>query len=302
MGLLLFLTTLFWAGSYVFVPSLIKKSVTEFGNQIGYDISYQDLSLSPLRLRVEIDDLHLAKNRGNNLLGLKKLVVSLKWSRILMGEFGLDEVVLEEPRILLEKNVAKGTSAQAAIWNWQELIHAVEKNLPPTDPKEAKKPTKISIEQLLVNEASFTLLDTSSRLKEELKSFSIKLLKVANYDKNGVVSGIRAQYDFNLGSLQLLIPGINKMIAFDHVTIAGGLDNPTPGSLGAQLDLKLDEGSLRSRWVFNTVSKAIDGKIKVENIALAPIVGLLPANKELTAKSGSMNADLLVKLGADDNT
>ena len=121
VGLLLFLTTLFWAGSHVFVPSLIKKSVTEFGNQIGYDISYQDLSLSPLRLRVEIDDLHLAKNRGNNLLGLKKLVVSLKWSRILMGEFGLDEVVLEEPRILLEKNVAKGTSAQAAIWNWQEL-------------------------------------------------------------------------------------------------------------------------------------------------------------------------------------
>jgi len=301
VGLLLILTTLFWAGSHLFVPSLIKKSLAQYGNQIGYDIDYQNLSLSPLRLRVEIDGLHLAKNRGNDLLGLKKLVVSLKWSRLLIGEFGLDEVLLEEPRILLEKNITKGASPQAAVWNWQEFIRAVEKNLPPTDPKDAKKATKISIEQLLVNQASFTLIDTSSRLKEELKSFSIKLLKVANYDKNGVVSGIRAQYDFNLGSLQLLIPGVNKMIAFDHVTIAGGLDNPTPGSLGAQLDLTLDEGSLRSRWDFNTVSKAIDGKIKVENIALAPIVGMLPANKELTAKSGLMNADLLVKLGVDDS-
>ena len=110
------------------MPSMIKKSLAQYGDQIGYDIGYQDLSLSPLRLRVEINGLHLAKNRGNNLLGLKKLVVSLKWSRILMGEFGLDEVLLEEPRILLEKNVAKGASPQAALWNWQELIHAVEKH------------------------------------------------------------------------------------------------------------------------------------------------------------------------------
>ena len=130
VGLLLILTTLFWAGSHLFVPSLIKKSLAQYGNQIGYDIDYQNLSLSPLRLRVEIDGLHLAKNRGNNLLGLKKLVISLKWSRILMGEFGLDEVLLEEPRILLEKNITKGASPQAAVWNWQEFILAVEKNLP----------------------------------------------------------------------------------------------------------------------------------------------------------------------------
>ncbi len=299
VSLLLVLTTLFWAGAHLFVPGFVKKSVAEYGDKIGYDIAYQDLSLSPLRLRVEIDGLHLAKNGGNSLLQFQKLLVSLKWTKLAIGEIGFDEIALQEPKLLVEKRVIKGGSAETALWNWQEFIRAVEKSLPPSDPKEVKKPTKISIDQLVVNSASLSLIDATSNLQEQLKPFSMKLLKVANYDKNGVVSGARGQYDFNLGSLQLLIPGVNKTIAFNRVTIAGGLDNPSPGALGLQFDLQLDQGNLRSHWDLNTISKAIDGKINIENISLVPIVSMLPANKELTAQSGLMNANLTVKLGAD---
>ena len=295
----LLLAAIFWLSAHLLVPGLLKKSVEQYGNQIGYDIAYQDLSISPLRLRAEIDGLHLSKNGGNKLLEFKKLVVSLRWTKLVIGELGLDEILIDEPKLLLEKRALNGKSTQTALWNWQELIHAVEKNLPPADPKAVKKPLKISVDELLVNAASLQLTDTSTNLKEELKPFSIKLLKVANYDKTGVVSGVRGQYDFNLGSLQLLIPGINKTIAFNHVAIAGGLDNSSPGSLGAQFDLKLDEGSLRSRWDLNTASKVIDGKMQIESLSLAPIIAMLPANKELTAKSGLMNADLMVKLGPD---
>ena len=295
----LLLAAIFWASAHLFIPGFVKKSVAEYGNQIGYEIAYQDLSLSPLRLRMEIEGLHLAKNGGNHLLHFKKLVVSLRWTKLLMGEVGLDEILLDEPKLLVEKRAGKDKSPQSAAWNWQEFIRAVEKNLPPADSKEAKRPLKISVDQLEVNSATFSLIDATANLKEELKPFSMKLFKVANYDKNGLVSGVRGQYDFNLGSLQLLIPGINKTIAFNRVTIAGGLDNPSPGALGLQLDLQLDQGSLRSHWDLNTISKAIDGKISIENVSLAPIISMLPASKELTAQSGLMNADLLVKLSAD---
>jgi hypothetical protein len=298
-GSLLVLATLFWAGSHLLLPGFVKKSVAQYGDQIGYDIDYQDLSISPLRLRIEIDGMHLAKDGGKKLLEFKKLAVSFKWTSLVLGELGLDEIVLDKPKLLIEKGMNNGKSTQAALWNWQEFIRAVEKNLPPTNPKEVKTPIKISVDRLLVNGASMSLIDASSDFKEELKPFSVKLLQVANYDKNGVVSGVRGQYDFNLGSLQLLIPGINKTIAFNHVSIAGGLNNPSPGSLGAQLDFKLDDGSLRSYWDVNTLSKAIDGKITIENLSIAPIVSLLPANKDLLANSGLMNADLAVKLGAD---
>jgi hypothetical protein len=296
-GLFILIAALFWLGSHLLLPGLIKKSLTEYGNKIGYEISYQDLSLSPLRLRVELDGLHLAKEGGSKLLEFKKLAITLKWTKLAIGELGFDEILLEEPKVLVEKSLTKGMHAGS--WNWQELIAAVEKAMPATDPKELKKPLKISIDEFIVSSASLSLVDDSSKLKESLNPFTMKLLDVANYDKDGLVTGVRGQYDFNLGALQLLIPGINKTIAYRHVAIAGGLDNPQPGNLGAQLNLKLDDGEIRSHWDFNTSSKSVNGKLEIRNLATAPIVALLPANKELIGTSGLMNADLIVKIGGE---
>ncbi|WP_237767780.1 DUF748 domain-containing protein [Polynucleobacter sp. MWH-Adler-W8] len=296
-GLFILIAALFWLGSHLLLPGLIKKSLTEYGNKIGYEISYQDLSLSPLRLRVELDGLHLAKEGGSKLLEFKKLAITLKWTKLAIGELGFDEILLEEPKVLVEKSLPKGMHAGS--WNWQELIAAVEKAMPATDPKELKKPLKISIDEFIVSSASLSLVDDSSKLKESLNPFTMKLLDVANYDKDGLVTGVRGQYDFNLGALQLLIPGINKTIAYRHVAIAGGLDNPQPGNLGAQLNLKLDDGEIRSHWDFNTSSKSVNGKLEIHNLATAPIVALLPANKELIGTSGLMNADLIVKIGGE---
>ena len=299
-GLFILLAAFFWLGSHLLLPGLIKKSLTEYGNKIGYEISYQDLSLSPLRLRVELDGLHLAKEGSSKLLEFKKLAITLKWTKLAKGELGFDEILLEEPKVLVEKNLPKGMHAGS--WNWQELIAAVEKAIPPSDPKELKKPLKISIDEFIVISASLSLVDDSSKLKESLNPFTMKLLDVANYDKNGLVTGVRGQYDFNLGALQLLIPGINKTIAYRHVAITGGLDNPQPGNLGAQLNLKLDDGEIRSHWDFNTSSKSVNGKLEIHSLATAPIVALLPANKELIGTTGLMNADLVVKIGGETDS
>lgn len=199
--------------------------------------------------------------------------------------------------MLVEKRLHKG--AHSGMWNWQELIAAIEKSMPPTDPAESKKALKMSVDELQVSSASLSLLDDSTKLKEELTPFTMKLLNVANYDKQGVVTGVRGQYDFNLGALQVLVPGINKTITYQRVTISGGLDNPLPGKLGAQLNVKLDDGAIRSHWDFNTDSKSVDGKLELENLAIAPLIALLPANSELIGKSGAMNATLSLKFGPD---
>ncbi len=300
VGLFILLAALFWFGSHLLLPGLIKKSLTEYGNKIGYEISYQGLSLSPLRLRVELDGLHLAKEGGSKLLEFKKLAITLNWTKLVLGELGFHEILLEEPKVLVEKRLPKG--AYLGVWNWQELIAAVERAIPPSDTNETKKPLKISIDELLVNSAALHLVDDSTKLKEELKPFTLKLLDVANYDKKGVVTGVRGQFDFNLGALQVLIPGINKTIAYQHVAITGGLDNPRPSKLGVQLNLRLDDGDLRSHWDFNTDSKSIEGKVEINGLAIAPIITLVPANKELIGKSGAVNADLAVKFGDGVNS
>ena len=301
-GTLFALTILFWIACQAFVPSLLKKTVTEYGQKIGYEITYQDLSLSPLRLRMTLDGLRLAKEGGDRLLELKKLTIDLKWAKLMLGEVGLDAVLLDEPKLFIEKTAnAKTKTSQSGSWNWQEFLAAVEKNLPPKDDAKESAPLKLSVDEFVVSGASLRLHDASTKLKEELKPFSIKLIDVANYNQEGVVSGVRGQYDFNLGSLQLAIPGIDKKIAFDHVSIAGSLSNPSPNILGAQLDLKLDEGKILSHWNLNTASKLFEGKVKLANLKAAPWINLLPANKELLANSGEINAELSIKQSNDSS-
>ena len=295
--LILSCVIIFWAGAHLFVPGLIKKSASEFGAKIGYEIAYQDLSISPLRLKLELDGFQLSKIGSAKLLEFKKLIITVKWTKLVVGELGFDEILLVEPKVLVEKKLPKG--AHSGMWNWQELIAAIEKSIPPADPAESKKAFKISIDELQVSSASFNLLDDSTKLKEELSPFTMKLLDVANYDKQGVVTGVRGQYDFNLGALQVLVPGINKTITYQRVAISGGLDNPLPGKLGAQLNVKLDDGAIRSHWDFNTDSKSVEGKLDLENLATAPLIALLPANKELIGKSGALNSALTVKFGQE---
>nr|WP_262500671.1 DUF748 domain-containing protein [Polynucleobacter wuianus] len=293
------MTVLFWGACHLFVPGFVQKAAAQYGEKLGYEIAYQDIRLSPLRLQIEIDGLHLAKEGGSKLVEFKRLLINLKWTKLVLGEIGFDEIILDEPKLHLERRLNKKQGAIPSTWNWQEFVHALQKNLPPKDPDQIQKPLKISVGEFLVGGATLDVVDEASMLKEALKPFSIKLLDIANYDQNGQVSGVRGQYDFNLGSLQLLIPGVNKTLAFNHVSLAGGLDNPSSNILGVQLDLKLDEGKILSHWDLNTVSKALEGKVKIENIATAPLIAFLPANKELVGNSGLLNAELIVKLSQD---
>lgn len=288
---------IFWVSAHLFLPSFIQKNVSEIGAKIGYDIAYQDLSISPLRLKVELGGLHLAKEGGSKLLEFQKLAITLKWTKIVLGEISFDEILLEKPKLIVEKRLYK--DAQAGVWNWQDFITAIKKLTPPSDPNSPQKPIKISIDEFKATSASLSLLDESSGLKEELKPLTVILQDVANYDKQGVITGVRGQYEFNLGALQLLIPGINKSINYQHVAITGGLDNSALGNLGVQLNVKLDDGAVRSHWDLNATSKSVDAKLEIQNLAIAPMIPLLPTNKTLIGKSGAINAELSVKLEGD---
>ena len=298
IGSILVLTLLFWGACHLWVPKAIKSAVEAYGKKIGYEIAYQDLSISPLRLRVELDGLRLADRKQGKLLEFKKSVVMLKWSRLMMGEVGFDEILFDEPSVLLERHVAKGHTTQ---WNWQELIAAVMHTLPPADPAAPKKNIKISIDEFKISNASIEILDPNKKLHEQLKPLSIELFDIANYDKRGDVNGVRGQYGLNLGALHFTLPTLNKKISFKHLAIKGALDNPAPDAMGAQVDLEIDDGRVNSHWDLSS-DKSIAGRVQVENLSIAPFIELLPANKELQTQGGVIQSALDIALKGDELT
>ncbi|WP_367227312.1 DUF748 domain-containing protein, partial [Polynucleobacter sp. 35-46-11] len=294
-GSLLGLTFLFWCAAHLWLPGAIKNAVEIYGNKIGYQITYKDLSISPLRLRIEIDGLRLVNKYQGQLLDLKKSVVMLKWSHLIIGELGFDEILLDGPSIKLEKTASKAATGQ---WNWQELISAITRNLPPMDSAAPKKNIKISVDQFQLVNGSFEVLDPNKNLHEQFKSLSIELLDIANYDKQGEVNGVRGQYEFNLGALNFTLPGLNKKIAFKHLAIKGSLDNPALDTLGAQIDFEIDEGRISSHWDFKA-DKSIAAKVQIDNISITPFVTLLPANTEILTQGGVIQSVIDVSLKDD---
>lgn len=283
---------LFWGACHLFLPGVIKNAAGDYGKKIGYEIGYQDLSISPLRLRIELEGLHLADQHRNTLLELKKSVVMLNWSSLMAGEIGFGEITLSQPAVRFEKHAAKGAKGQ---WNWQEFLVDIQKQLPPPDPGKPKKNIKISVDALIVSGATVLIADPSVKLREEFGPLSIEVLNVANYDLSGEIDGVRGQYGLNLGALHFTLPGLNKKLAFNRVVVKGALDNSAPGALGAQVDFEIDEGRIRSHWDLKG-DKSIAGKLQVENFSISPFIPLLPANKELQGKSGTIQSEVMLDL------
>jgi hypothetical protein len=296
IGGLLALTFVFWAACHLWVPGAIKNAMESYGVKIGYEIAYQNLSISPLRLRVELDGLTLVDGRKQKLLELKRSAVMLKWSHLIIGEVGFDEILFDEPSVLLEKQDAKGKSA---LWNWQEFIAAIARNLPPVDSTTPRKSIKISVDQLKLTNGSFEVLDPKSNLHEQFKSFSIELRDIENYDKQGDVNGVRGHYGLNLGALNFTVPGLNKKIAFKRLAIKGALDNPSPATLGAQINLEIDDGRISSHWDFKS-DKSITARVQLDNLSVAPFITLLPANKGLLTQGGVIQSVMDVSLKGEE--
>lgn len=292
------LAFVFWGVAHLWVPSAIKNALEAYGEKIGYEITYQDLRISPLRLRVELDGLKLVDRQQEKLLDLKKLVVMLQWPRLAIGELGFDQILLFEPSIKLEKNTINGNVGE---WNWQELIAAIKRNLSPVDSTAPKKNIKISVDEFKVVNGSLEVYEPNKNLHERFKALSIELLDIANYDKRGDVNGVRGQYRFYLGALNFTLPSLNKKIVFKHLAIKGVLDNPAPDTLGAQIDLEVDDGRISSYWDFKS-DKSIAAKVQIDNLSIAPFIALLPANKELLTQGGVIQSAVDVSLKGDELT
>jgi hypothetical protein len=283
---------LFWASCHLFIPGAIKGLVEGYGKKIGYQISYQDLSISPLRLRIELDGLRLTDQNQNQLLTLKKSVVMLKWSSLMMGEISFDKLVFDSPSLSLIKASSKSKVAE---WNWREFMAAVNTILPAEDPAQMKKSLRISADEFKIVSGSLLVSDPASQLEEEFKNFSIELFDIANFDKVGEVNGLRGQYGINLGALHFTLPGSSKKIAFKQATVKGSLDNSGPQALGAKINFELDEGFIRTQWDIKN-DKSIVAKVQIENISIEPLFALLPVNKHLYVKSGVLHSDMTIDI------
>ena len=282
--------TLFWVVGVAWAPSWIKGSLEQYSQKVGYQVELQDIAVKPFALKVELYGLKLKQIKGKELFSLERGMLSLQWGKLVLGEIGIQDIQLDGPSILFERD-AKAN----AKWNWLEFIESIsEKQVGAVETK--SKAPKVFVENFTIREARLKLNDEQTKFADDLGPFSLDLKKLSNYSSKTDQAGIEALYSLDLGKVDILIPSLNKMIVVQKVRAAGGISSPNPDTLDAKLNLKLDDGELDFVLTLKTKQDQILINTGITNLSVAPIVSLLPANSPLSTNKGVMSGQMQYQL------
>jgi uncharacterized protein involved in outer membrane biogenesis len=282
--------TLFWVVGVAWAPSWIKGSLEQYSQKVGYQVELQDIAVKPFALKVELYGFKLKQIKGKELFSLERGMLSLQWAKLVLGEIGIQDIQLDGPSILFERD-AKAN----AKWNWLEFIESIsEKQVGAVETK--SKAPKVFVENFTIREARLKLNDEQTKFADDLGPFSLDLKKLSNYSSKTDQAGIEALYSLDLGKVDILIPSLNKMIVVQKVRAAGGISSPNPDTLDAKLNLKLDDGELDFVLTLKTKQDQILINTGITNLSIAPIVSLLPANSPLSTNKGAMSGQMQYQL------
>lgn len=286
----LVVATLFWVVGVVWAPSWIKGSLEQYSQKVGYQVELQDIAVKPFALKVELYGLKLKQIKGKELFSLERGMLSLQWGKLVLGEIGIQDIQLDGPSILFERD-AKAN----AKWNWLEFIESIsEKQVGAVETK--SKAPKVFVENFTIREARLKLNDEQTKFADDLGPFSLDLKKLSNYSSKTDQAGIEALYSLDLGKVDILIPSLNKMIVVQKVRASGEISSPNPDTLDAKLNLKLDDGELDFVLTLKTKQDQILINTGITNLSIAPIVSLLPANSPLSTNKGVMSGQMQYQL------
>jgi hypothetical protein len=283
---LLAAAAIFWIVGIAWAPSWIKKSLEEYSQRAGYQIELRDIHVKPFALKVELQGLKLKEIKGKELFSLERGMLSLNWGKLVLGQIGIQKIELDGPSVLLERD-AKAN----AKWNWFEFIEKVNTKPKDTGPTKTKTP-KVFIEHFTIRSARLKINDGQTKFTDDLGPFSLELKKLSNYSSTSDQPGLEGLYALDLGKVDILIPSLNKMLIFQKVRAVGGISSPDPDSLNAKLNLGLDDGELQFALSLQPKLDQFLIETTISNLAISPIITLLPANSPLNATSGVMNGKL----------
>lgn len=280
------LASLFWLIGVTWAPTWIKKQIEGYSQQLGYSIQIQSIDVKPFQLAVQVQGLRLDQIQGKQLFGLDTGLIRLRWSKLITGELGVQDLQLTNPSILLERAAGAGSK-----WNLMQLIETINAQKPPST--EAKpKAIKLSVDRLAIQGARLQFRDGQTKFADDLGPFSLNLRQLSNYRQASDEPGVEGLYELDLGKVDLLIPSLNKMVVFEKVQASGGVNSPEPDQLEAKLNLKLDAGVLDFFFHLEPKQNLIKIDVAIDNLSVAPMITLLPANNPLQTNSGVMAGKL----------
>ena len=282
---------LIWALMFVFLPNLIKNKVEDYGQSIGYRISYQDIQVTPWILRVDLKGIEISKASGTTAQSLLKadhLRVNAELMPLLLGRVQLSELMIDG----LQFRLTRAASHYAiGSWNWLDFIKAVQSKKT-DEPKPSTLQLKVSVFEL--KNAHVIIDDRVAKTKYDFPNLHFNAIDLANYDHTGQ-AGAQADYSLHLDSLDLPVPGSANRLKLTGLSLSGHLEFIKKEALQVQMNLLMNGSAIKSQFQMDIKSSKLEGEVSFKDLPLSPFIALLPSNKVLVTQKGTASAELKLK-------
>ena len=262
-----------------------KKYSTEFGQNIGYLIDFNDLNIEIKRPKISISGLKIVDlMTTHQLLELKNIQVSASWGGLIGKKIVIDQVHIDQAHILAEK--------QTENWNWLQLIEAIQKKFPPKENKQASTPKAFLVKEVLFKDGSLKLNESSIQFTTEFKPFNFELKNTSNTDSRGGVGGFESGYGIDLGNVIIPFPKEGKKLDFGHVQLRGDFDLDSNQNIVVNTKVKIEDGSIDAMTQFDKVHRQIQSNIQLDRLSLVPFLDFAIPKVPRSEKTGLASGQL----------
>ena len=225
------------------VPLLLRSYVTNLGDEIGYQIDYENLNISFKELSLELSDLNIKSiTKKEPLLNVHKIKIALNLKALLHRKLHANELVIDSPKLTIVKD--KNSS------NWQNFIGALKKKFPEKNQDKQSPPLEFDIQKFHIYNGEISMVDKSSNFQAQLAPLNVELLDLSNIDKSGGISGVKSEYKIQVGSLTLPISANDKKIELHNIQFTGKFDLDKAKNILLNLNARIDDGVIDTKTSF----------------------------------------------------
>lgn len=263
------------------VPLLLRSYVTNLGDEIGYQIDYENLNISFKELSLELSDLNIKSiTKKEPLLNVHKIKIALNLKALLHRKLHANELVIDSPKLTIVKD--KNSS------NWQNFIGALKKKFPEKNQDKQSPPLEFDIQKFHIYNGEISMVDKSSNFQAQLAPLNVELLDLSNIDKSGGISGVKSEYKIQVGSLTLPISANDKKIELHNIQFTGKFDLDKAKNILLNLNARIDDGVIDTKTSFKSQNGELRSEISFKNLSIAPLISILPVNEELITRHGKL--------------
>ena len=260
-------------GGFVYVshqlPSWAKKFTIDYAHSMGYLLDFNELKVSFLSPSLSVTGLQIKTvDAQEPILNLPSIGIQFQWYPLLNRRLEIDAIQLTSPQVFLSRSESD--------WNWLKMIDRIKDQVGALRKKDAppSQPWLFLIQDIHLTQGILQIDDLKQSYRMQLPAIDLRLKQVRNFNQASQPGHIESDYAIELGEVIVPIPNSQELLELGKVSIDGDIDFEQAQQIRLNVQLKIADGLVKAKTVFQLDTKDINSEIEFERLDLTPFARL----------------------------